>query len=233
MGTSYPNVIVIWTLEPLIPMLLSSEHGYLLSQCYCHLNLGTSYPNVIVIWTSEPLIPMLLSSEHGYLLSQCYCHLNLGTSYPNVIAIIKSSEHGNLLSQCYCHLNMGTSYPNVIVIWIWVPLIPMLLSSELGNLFSQCYCHLNMGISYPNVIAIIIRCWYYIIHSCFHDNPIITYNLLVYFQSSRDFTGFAILWINRHVVPWVCDSGAIPGLAPLPRLLRVRSGKSPFFWSKD
>lgn len=43
-------------------------------------------------------------------------------------------------------------------------------------------------------------------------------------QSSRDHLGSAFLWGHRHVVPGLCDSWALPGMAPLPRSLRVRSG---------
>ena len=46
----------------------------------------------------------------------------------------------------------------------------------------------------------------------------------VYPQGSRDHPGPAVLWGHRHVVSGLCDSGALPGMAPLPRSLRVRSG---------
>lgn len=43
-------------------------------------------------------------------------------------------------------------------------------------------------------------------------------------QGSGDHPGPAVLRGHRHVVPGLCDSRALPGMAPLPGSLRVRSG---------
>lgn len=51
----------------------------------------------------------------------------------------------------------------------------------------------------------------------------------IYFQSSRDHPGLAFLWGHRHVVLGLCNSRAVPGLAPLPGGLRVWSGNTKRF----
>lgn len=51
----------------------------------------------------------------------------------------------------------------------------------------------------------------------------------LYFQSSGDHPGPAVLWGHRHVVPGLCDSRALPGMAPLPWGLRVWSGNMKWF----
>lgn len=52
--------------------------------------------------------------------------------------------------------------------------------------------------------------------------------IVLYFftQSSRDHPGSAVLWSHRHVVLGLCDSWTLPGMAPVPRRLGVRSGNT-------
>lgn len=45
-------------------------------------------------------------------------------------------------------------------------------------------------------------------------------------QGSGDHPGPAVLWGHRHVVPGLCDSWALPGMAPLSGGLGVRSGNA-------
>ncbi len=45
---------------------------------------------------------------------------------------------------------------------------------------------------------------------------------VVFFQSAGDFARAAVLRGNRHVVVRLCDRGVVPGLAALPRLVRIR-----------
>lgn len=51
----------------------------------------------------------------------------------------------------------------------------------------------------------------------------------LYFQSTGDHPGPAILWGHRHVVPGLRHCWALPGMAPLPRGLRVWSGSMKWF----
>lgn len=56
----------------------------------------------------------------------------------------------------------------------------------------------------------------------------------IYLQGSRDHPGLALLWGHWHVVLGLCDSWALPRLAPLPGGLRVWSGNTiSLFFLKD